>query len=111
MTDYPKRGDVYWVRLDPTVGSETKKTRPCIIISNNAQNKKSSRVIIAPVTSQVKKIYPFEAYVEVNDKMGKALLDQIKTVDKQRLGNRICATDNETMMRVDAALKISLSLN
>jgi len=111
MSDYPKRGDIYWVKLDPTLGSETQKTRPCIIISNNAQNKKSMRVIIAPITSQVKKIYPFEAEVAVNGKKGKAMLDQIKAVDKQRLGKRICSADIETMLNVDKSLKITLALN
>lgn len=109
-SDYPKRGDLYWVKLDPAIGSETQKTRPCLIISNNAQNKKSQRVIIAPVTSQVKTIYPFETKVVVNGKLGKAMLDQIRTVDKQRLGQRMCSLDAETMLAVDIAIKISLAL-
>jgi len=108
--DYPKRGDVYWVVLDPTVGSETKKTRPGVIVSNNAQNKKSQRVIIAPVTSKVKAVYPFEAKVTVNGKEGKAMLDQIKTADKRRLGKKISAVDIETMFEIDKALKIALAL-
>ncbi len=111
MNNYPKRGDVYWVKLAPAIGSETQKTRPCVLISNNAQNKKSLRVIIAPVTSQVKKIYPFETKVLVNGKEGKAMLDQIKTVDKRRLGKKICSVDAETMLKIDASLKISLALN
>jgi len=110
MNETLKRGDIYWVKLDPTIGTETQKTRPCIIISNDAQNKKSSRVIIAPVTSQTKIIYPFEASVIVNNKQGKAMLDQIKTVDKQRLGSRIGTLDFRAMMAVDIALKIALAL-
>jgi mRNA interferase MazF len=110
IMDYPKRGDIYWVTLDPTVGSETQKTRPCLIISNNAQNKKSLRVIIAPVTSKLKKVYPFEAKVAVNGREGKAMLDQIKAVDKQRLGKRICVIDVETMIEIETALKIALAL-
>jgi mRNA interferase MazF len=110
MNEYPKRGDVYWVTLDPTVGSETKKTRPCVIISNDAQNKKSLGVIIAPITSQVKAVYPFESKVSINGKDGKAMLDQIKTVDKQRLGQKMCALDFVTMLKIDTALKVSLAL-
>ncbi len=110
MDDYPQRGDVYWVTLDPTVGSETQKTRPCLIISNNAQNKKSLRIIIAPITSKVKTIYPFEAKVIVQGKEGKAMLDQIKTVDKQRLGKMITSLDAETMFEIDQALKLALAL-
>lgn len=111
MNKYPKRGDIFWVTLDPTIGSEIQKTRPCVVISNNAQNKRSPRVIIAPITSQVKKIYPFEANVEIEGKEGKALLDQIKTVDKQRLKKRICSCDLETMLNIDNALRIALALN
>lgn len=110
MNDYPKRGDVYWVTLDPTIGSETKKTRPCVIISNDAQNKKSQRVIIAPVTSKIKNVYPFETKVAVNGKAGKAMLDQIKTIDKQRIGKKISSLDNETMLEIEKALKVSLAL-
>ena len=53
MNEQPKRGDVYWIILDPTFGTETQKTRPGVILSNNAQNSKSPRVIIAPITSTV----------------------------------------------------------
>jgi mRNA interferase MazF len=110
MSDYPKRGDVYWVALDPAIGSETQKTKPYIIISNDAQNKKSLRTIIAPVTSKVKTIYPFETKVMVNGKEGKAMLDQIKAVDKKRLGKKICTVSIETLLEIDIALKIALAL-
>lgn len=110
MSDYPRRGDIYWVALDPAIGSETQKTRPCVIISNNAQNKKSLRVIVAPITSNVKSIYPFEAQLFVDGKKGKAMLDQIKTVDKQRLGKKIGCIDFEVAIAIDQALKISLAL-
>jgi mRNA interferase MazF len=106
----PKRGDVYWVKLNPTVGSETQKIRPCLIVSNNAQNKKSARVIIAPITSQIKSLYPFEAKIIVAEKEGKAMLDQIRTVDKQRLGKYICSADILTMIAVNESLKIALAL-
>jgi len=110
MDDYPKRGDVFWITLDPTVGSETKKTRPCVVISNNAQNKKSPLIIIAPITSNVKTIYPFESKVIVQGKEGKAMLDQIRTVDKQRLSTRATSLEMETMLEMDHALKIALAL-
>ena len=63
MSRFPKRGEVYWVKLDPTVGSETKKTRPGVVVSNDSGNEYSSRVILAPITSQSKKVYPFEKYL------------------------------------------------
>jgi mRNA interferase MazF len=110
MNDYPKRGDIYWMSLDPTVGSETQKTRPCVIVSNNAQNKKSLRVIMAPITSKIKTIYPFEARVAVAGKEGKAMLDQIRAVDKSRLGKKITSADIETLLEIDRALKVALAL-
>jgi mRNA interferase MazF len=110
MPAYPKRGDVYWITLDPTIGSETKKTRPCAIISNDAQNKKSSRIIIAPITSNVSKIYPFEAPVEVLGREGKIMLDQIRSIDKARLGSYVTSLDIDTMIEVETALKVALAL-
>lgn len=111
MNAYLKRGAIYWISLDPTVGSETQKTRPCVIISNDAQNKKSSRIIIAPITSNAKKIYPFEAHVQVLGKEGKVMLDQLRSVDKARLGKYITFFDIITMLEIDAALKVALALS
>lgn len=110
MNRYPKRGDVYWISLDPALGSETQKTRPCVIISNDAQNKKSSRIIIAPITSNASKIYPFEAPVDVMGREGKAMLDQLRGVDKARLGKYVTSFDSQTMFAIDTALKIALGL-
>ena len=97
MSEYPKRGAVHWISLDPTIGSETKKTRPCVVISNDAQNKKSSRIIMAPITSNVSKIYPFEARVEVLGKEGKAMLDQLCGVDKAR--ELSCQKEHQIFLR------------
>jgi len=110
MSEHPKRGDVYWVSLDPTVGSETQKKRPCVVISNNAQNKKSLRVIIAPITSSVKIIYPFEVKVVIAAKEGKIMLDQIKAIDKQKIGKKLASLDIKTMVEIDEALKVVLAL-
>ena len=83
-----KRGDVYWVVLDPTVGSEIQKTRPCLIISPDDMNAVLPRVIIAPITS---KGQPLGCRPEVilNGSKGRILLDQIRTVDKKRLRNKM----------------------
>ena len=83
-----KRGDVYWVTLDPTIGTEIQKTRPCLIISPDDMNKILPRVIIAPITS---KGQPLGCRHELvfNNKPAKILLDQIRTVDKQRLNSKI----------------------
>ena len=110
MNNYPKRGDVYWVNLDPTVGSEINKRRPCVIVSNDAGNEISHRVIVAPVTSSVKQVYPFEVKVEIQKREGKVLLDQIRSIDKQRLCGRIIFLDKLVMQLIDRALKVSLGL-
>lgn len=110
MADYPKRGDIYWIKLDPTIGTETQKTRPCIILSNNSQNKKGGRVIAAPITSKVKTVYPFEAKIIIKDRECKILLDQIRALDKQRIAARIDSIDPQTMLFVEEALKVALAL-
>lgn len=109
--NFPQRGDVFWVRLDPTIGSEVNKTRPAVVISNNAGNEMSPRVIVAPITSSASKIYPFEAKVNLAGKKGKVLLDQIRTLDKSRLKDKIDILPTSTMQEIDKALKISLALS
>lgn len=108
---FPKRGDIFWISLDPTVGSEIQKKRPCLIISNDSANAYHNRVIIAPLTSQIKTVYSFEVLVLVNQKEGKILLDQIRCVDKIRLGKKICSIDSYIMQQVEKALKLVLALS
>lgn len=111
MKQFPRRGEIYWVNLDPTTGSEITKTRPAVIISNNVGNEISSRVIVAPITSSVKKILPFEVAITIKDKKGKVLLDQIRTIDKIRLGTKISTCDKSTMHAIIDALKIVLEID
>jgi len=111
MTDFPKRGDIYWVNLDPTIGSEISKQRPCLVVSNNAGNEVSLRIIVAPITSAAQQIYPFEVPVELSGKKCKILLDQVRTVDKSRLSNKIHGLESKVMVLVDKALKIALALS
>ena len=79
-----KQYQIVLVNLDPTVGSEIKKTRPCVIISPNEMNKYLNTVIIAPMTSQSKK-YPTRIEVKHDNKKGWIVLDQIRTIEKQRI--------------------------
>ena len=104
------RGEVYWVNLDPTVGSEIRKTRPGLIVSNNAQNQASKRVIIAPLTSVISKIYPFEVRVSIKGKESKVMLDQIRTIDCQRLGEKLGKLTSQEMENIDKVLKFVLAL-
>lgn len=107
---YPKRGEIYWVNLDPAIGTEIKKTRPALIVSNDLANQYARRVIVAPITSSVSQVFPFEVAIEIANKRGKIMLDQIRSVDKIRLGKRLVMCDFATIHSVDRALKIVLGL-
>lgn len=112
---FPRRGEIYWVHLDPSLGSEIAKTRPALVISNDIGNELAERVIVAPISSSgTARVYPFEVLLEPADsglpKASKVLLDQIRTVDKQRLGNRIGVVSGEHMQEVNAAIRLSLEV-
>jgi mRNA interferase MazF len=111
MDKFPKRGEVYWVSLDPTIGSEVQKTRPGLILSNDLSNKHSQRVIIGPITSSIDKLYPFEAKLALPKGLSKVMLDQIRAIDKRRLGIRISLISIEEMHEVEKALKLTLALS
>lgn len=80
-----QRYDIYWVTLDPTVGYEINKIRPCVIVSPDELNRHLQTVVVAPLTSTVRGNYPFRLNVSVAGKNGQVALDQIRTVDKRRL--------------------------
>ena len=84
VAPYPKRFDIYWINLDPTIGAEVKKTRPCVVISPDSMNKGLHTVIIAPLTSTLKQ-WPFRIAVTHKKKKGQMMLDQLRVVSKQRL--------------------------
>ncbi len=110
MKSVPKWGDVYWVALDPTLGSEIQKTRPAVIVSNNSCNAHGSRVIVLPLTSNVESLFPGEALVTVKGKRSRALGDQICSLDKSRLRSRIEALSHDEMASVDEAVRITRAL-
>ncbi len=110
------RGQIYWVQLDPTIGSEIKKTRPALVISNNANNHASSTVTVLPITSQTTTIYPFEVLLPAGTggikNTSKAKANQIRTVDKRRLSALPLGTvlEPEILQNVNNALKIHLDI-
>lgn len=87
-----KRGEIYWVNLDPTIGNEVKKRRPAVILSPDEMNRSLPVVIVAPITSS-KKSWPTRADIKLSGKAGQIMLDQIRTVDKSRLMKRIAEVD------------------
>ncbi len=98
------RFDVYLTNLDPTVGSEIQKTRPCLIISPDEMNRYIHTVIVAPMTSATKG-YPTRVNCNFKKKKGQIVLDQIRTIDKQRLVKKIGSIDSKTQMEVIAVLQ------
>jgi len=110
-----KRGDIWLVNLDPTLGHEIKKSRSAVIIQNNIGNKYSPITIIAPITSQnTGKIYPIEVLLRKEgsdfDKDSKILLNQIRAIDKKRLIKKLGKVSAELINKIDDAIKISLGL-
>jgi mRNA interferase MazF len=97
------RFDVYLINLDPTQGSEIKKTRPCLVISPDEMNRFISTVIVAPMTTKGRD-YPTRVICEFQGKQGQIVLDQIRTVDKSRLIRKLGKIDKDSQMEVLAIL-------
>lgn len=95
----PKRGAVYWVDLDPTRGSEIQKTRPCIVVSPDELNTHLRTVLIAPVTSGGRP-YPWRVECRIQQKRGRIALDQLRTVDRERLVGFIGVLPEQTLATV-----------
>lgn len=108
-----KRGDVYYVDLNPNIGHEQWGVRPCVIIQNDKGNRNSGTLIVAAITSKRKKMLPTHVPICGKDRLhykSVILLECIRTIDKRRLQNFVCTLSDETMRKVDEALKISLDL-
>lgn len=109
--DYPKKGDIYWVRLDPTDGKEINKTRPCLVISTDIANR-SELIVVAPITSNVDRVFPrIEVKITLNGKPGKVIPRQMRSIDRnRRLGDKIGVISIEEMRLIEDALRVILGL-
>jgi len=113
--DAPRRGEIYLVNFDPTVGAEIKKTRPALVIQNDVANRYSAITIVAAISSKFSlPLYPTEVLVNPEesglDQPSVVLLNQIRSIDRQRLAKRLGRIGRPTLSRVDQALQISLGL-
>ncbi|KXU37586.1 growth inhibitor PemK [Cephaloticoccus primus] len=105
-----KRGEVYWVAFDPSIGSEIQKTRPAVIVSRDASNRNVGRVTVVPFTQSIANVFIGEAIVHLSGKMSKAVADQIATVDKTRVRDRIGWLSPPELKAVEEAIRAHLEL-
>lgn len=110
MATYPKRGEVFWVSFDPSVGGEVQRTRPAIILSNDAANAVLNRLIVLPLSSKTDRLYPGEVLIQINKRMSKAMSDQLMTISKLRLQKRITEVSEEEMTNVEKAVLLQLGI-
>ena len=105
-----KRGEVYWVSFDPSVGGEIQKTRPAIILSNDAANAVLNRVLVVPITSKTERVFPGEALIELNGERRKAMADQLTTASKLRLRKKLGAISIGDVSKVEQAILLQLGI-
>ena len=102
-----KRGNVFWwVSFDPSLGGEIQKTRSAVIISNDSSNAALNRIQVVPITSNTSRLYPCEAYVSLKGEQRKAMADQIATVAKLRLKEKIGALSPAEMQAIEQAIRV-----
>jgi mRNA interferase MazF len=107
---HPRRGEVWWVAFDPSIGGEIQKTRPAVVVSNNAANIALNRLIVVPLTTQTDKVYPGQALVVLNGEPRKAMADQLTTASKQRLRSKMGELSSSDVSAVEGAILLHLGM-
>ena len=106
-----KKGDVVWVEYDPSIGTEIQKKRPSVVLSNDVVNKNHTRILVAPITSKVNKVYPFEyEIVDTSKVTGKVMLDQMRFIDRMRLGSKVTTLADAELLPIQEIVKYLLGV-
>lgn len=105
------RGEVWWVDFDPSLGGEIRKTRPAVIVSNDASNRSLNRLQVLPVTSKISRVYPCEAVIDLNGESRKAMADQIATVSKLRVKSKLGNINQADMLAIERVIRLQLGLS
>lgn len=101
---------MWWIALDPAIGTQIRKTRPALVISNDSCNRYGSRVVVLPLTSNIESLYPGEALIVLRGKQARVLGDQIRSIDQSRLRSRVSLVTTEELLEVERAVAITLHL-
>jgi mRNA interferase MazF len=108
--EFPRRGEVWWVAFEPSIGGEIRTSRPAVVVSNDIANRMLNRVQVVPVTRNLSRLYPSEAYVTIAGERSKAMADQLATVAKARLRERIGSIGTNEIEAVGRAIRVQLQL-